>query len=337
MRGPVARFLGIALIASSASIATPASSAGTERFEDGLAAYQRNDYEKSLKTLRPLAEKGDARAQYLLGRQYQFGQGTKADRAEAYYWYKRAEAKGHAEAKLFRQLLEKRWNISAADKARGERKLAEANAPPKTVKAEPKPKPDKPQIATAAAREPAKPEITSKPNERAKPAEKPAIVAAKTPATEDAPATPRSRLEAKRPAQPPARDDDDGDTHADSVTTSVPPSRAMPPAETRTAMAPPGSSNYTAPYNYPGDDAPPTYRPPTYAPPTYSPPAYNESAPPYYAPAAPPTWGPAPYYAAQPYYRPGWGHQPYRAYVHLSWRGVGWRGNPGAGYRRGRR
>ena len=215
-----------------------------------MAAYQRHDYDKALKTLRPLAEKGDARAQYLLGRQYQFGQGTKADRAEAYHWYRRAEAKGHVEAKLFRQLLEKRWNISTADKARAERKLAEANAPPKTVQSESKPKPDKPLTTTASApaREPPKPTVASKPSERVKTESKPAVetaraklndkpgtVAAKPPATEEAPATVRTRLESARPTQPPARDDDDDDTHPQTATTSVPPSRSATSWRPRTA------------------------------------------------------------------------------------------------------
>src|SRR5262249_56732489 len=100
-------FVGIALAAATFAAAAPAAA---NRYEDGLAAYQRNEFEKSLRVLRPLAEQGDARAQYLLGRHYQFGQAVKPDRAEAYYWYKRAEAKGNLEAKLFRQLLEKRWN-----------------------------------------------------------------------------------------------------------------------------------------------------------------------------------------------------------------------------------
>src|SRR5688572_32686186 len=100
MRGPTARFMGIALAAAGIAAAAPASA---ERYEDRLAAYNRSDYTKSLKLLRAAAEKGDERAQYLLGRHYQFGQGVKADRAEAFFWYKRAEAKGHLEAKLFRQ------------------------------------------------------------------------------------------------------------------------------------------------------------------------------------------------------------------------------------------
>src|SRR5262249_53343419 len=75
-------------------------------------------------------------------RHYQFGQAVKPDRAEAYYWYKRAEAKGNLEAKLFRQLLEKRWNISIAEKPRAEHRLA--LAPP------PKPNPDLPALQAAA-------------------------------------------------------------------------------------------------------------------------------------------------------------------------------------------
>src|SRR5690349_13714114 len=130
MIGPAARFVGIALAAASFAAAAPAFSApASSGLEEGLAAYQRNDFEKSLKLLQPLAEKGDPRAQYLVGRQYQFGQAVKADRAEAYYWYRRAEAKGHQEAKLFRVLLEKRWKITTTEKGRAEKALAADNAP----------------------------------------------------------------------------------------------------------------------------------------------------------------------------------------------------------------
>jgi hypothetical protein len=140
-----------------------------------LAAYQRNDFDKSLKLLRPLAEKGDARAQYLVGRQYQFGQAVKADRGEAFYWYKRAEAKGHQEAKLFRVLLEKRWKITAGERGRAERKIA-ADAAPKPApqpsrvaqvesRPKPKPKPEKAVAETPRPREKPSPRVA----ERAKP------------------------------------------------------------------------------------------------------------------------------------------------------------------------
>ena len=301
MRGPGARFLGIALAAASFAAAAPAF--GAERYEDGLSAYQRNDFEKSLKTLRPLAEKGEARAQYMLGRHYQFGQGVKADRAEAYYWYRRAEAKGHVEAKLFRQLLEKRWQISAEDKARAERKLAAAT----------KPKTEKPPADAAALRDKPKPAAntaerakfeTAKPKieaaARAKPPEKAAVAAA-------------------RPApRAPVRDEDNED-----IADAAPPADYPPPVETRAPMPP--AADYAAPYPYS-----PAYGPSA----SYYAPGPNA---PYYAPAPPPRWRASIYYAPRPYYRPAWGYRPYAGYSSPGWRGAGWRGYPGRGFRnRGR-
>jgi hypothetical protein len=278
--------LGIALAAASLAAAVPAL--GAERYEDGLAAYQRNDFEKSLKTLHPLALKGDARAQYMLGRHYQFGQGVKADRAEAYYWYRRAEAKGHVEAKLFRQLLEKRWQISAEDKARAERKLATAT----------KPKAEKPPADATALRDKLKPATDAA--ERAKFE------------------TARPKTEAARPApRAPVRDEAEEDSAA-----AVPPADYPPPAETRAPM-PPGA-DYAAPHPYP-----PAYGPsaPYYAP--------GPNAP-YYAPP-PPRLRASIYYAPRPYYRPAWGYRPYARYSYPGWRGAGWRGYPGGGFRhRGR-
>jgi TPR repeat protein len=149
--------VGIALAAAGIAAAASAFAApASSGYDEGLAAYRKNDYAKSLKVLRPLAERGDARAQYLIGRQYQFGQAVKADRAEAYYWYKRAEAKGHLEAKLFRLLLEKRWKITAAEKGRAERRIAAENAP-------------KPRVARVESRPTPRPERV----EASKPAEKP--------------------------------------------------------------------------------------------------------------------------------------------------------------------
>jgi len=39
-------------------------------FDEGVAAYYRGDYETALKEFRPLAEQGDADAQYNLGVMY---------------------------------------------------------------------------------------------------------------------------------------------------------------------------------------------------------------------------------------------------------------------------
>ena len=48
-------------------------------WEDGLAAYKRQDYETVLRLWRPLADRGDASAQYSLGLMYQNGQGVPLD------------------------------------------------------------------------------------------------------------------------------------------------------------------------------------------------------------------------------------------------------------------
>ncbi len=67
-------------------------------FEDGVAALQRKDYEAALNKWRPLAEKGDARAQYNLGVMYASGEGVPQDYKEVLKWLKLAAEQGNAEA-----------------------------------------------------------------------------------------------------------------------------------------------------------------------------------------------------------------------------------------------
>ena len=64
--------------------------------EDGKAAYGRKDYATSLKLLRPLAEKGNAYAQYNIGYMYANGQGVAQDYKEAVKWSKLAAEQGFA-------------------------------------------------------------------------------------------------------------------------------------------------------------------------------------------------------------------------------------------------
>ena len=51
--------------------------------EDGYAALERGDYATAIQMLRPLAEQGDAWAQYNLGFMYRNGHGVPRDYAEA--------------------------------------------------------------------------------------------------------------------------------------------------------------------------------------------------------------------------------------------------------------
>src|SRR5438309_875305 len=65
-------------------------------FEDGLAAYSRRDYPMAVRIWRPMAEMGDARAQWSLGFAYQWNFGVAKDDAVAAGWYRKAAEQGHA-------------------------------------------------------------------------------------------------------------------------------------------------------------------------------------------------------------------------------------------------
>ncbi|HUS98544.1 MAG TPA: sel1 repeat family protein, partial [Hyphomicrobiaceae bacterium] len=65
-----------------------------------MAAHQRGDYATALKFWRPLAEQGNAAAQYRLGLIYANGRGMPQDNAEAVKWYGMAAEQGDAEAQL---------------------------------------------------------------------------------------------------------------------------------------------------------------------------------------------------------------------------------------------
>ena len=64
----------------------------------GLAAYERGDYATALLEWRPLAEQGDAGAQYNLGVMYDKGRGVVQDYGQAVKWYHRAAEQGDADA-----------------------------------------------------------------------------------------------------------------------------------------------------------------------------------------------------------------------------------------------
>ena len=75
-----------------------AGSALAGPIEDGVAAYLRQDYATALRLWRPLAEAGDARAQYNLGVMYGTGLGVPKDDQQAVFWYRKAAEQGYASA-----------------------------------------------------------------------------------------------------------------------------------------------------------------------------------------------------------------------------------------------
>ena len=67
-------------------------------FQDATDAYERKDYETAYKLILPLAEQGDAQAQYNLGVMYDKGRGVPQDYKEAVKWYRLAAEQGVREA-----------------------------------------------------------------------------------------------------------------------------------------------------------------------------------------------------------------------------------------------
>ena len=68
-------------------------------WEDGMAAYNRGDYVPAIRLFRPLAEKGNPKAQGVLGAMYRKGQGVVRNPAQAYMWFTLAARRGDARAK----------------------------------------------------------------------------------------------------------------------------------------------------------------------------------------------------------------------------------------------
>jgi TPR repeat protein len=69
-------------------------------FEDGQAAYMRDDYAEAVRLWGQLADQGDARAQFSIGKMYYVGQGVRRDYAQADAWYRKAADQGFAYAQF---------------------------------------------------------------------------------------------------------------------------------------------------------------------------------------------------------------------------------------------
>ena len=87
--------VGLLILLISASLSVPASGGP---FDDAVAAYERGDFATAFRLMKPLAEKGNARAQHNLGVMYDYGRGTPKDYANALKWYRRAAEQGFPEA-----------------------------------------------------------------------------------------------------------------------------------------------------------------------------------------------------------------------------------------------
>ena len=95
-----AKYLVAAMMA--VAVAAPLSA---QSVKAGIDAWQRADYAGAIAIWRPLAEGGDADAQFNLGQAYRLGRGVPLDLAAAKVWFERAARSGHLDAQTTLGLL----------------------------------------------------------------------------------------------------------------------------------------------------------------------------------------------------------------------------------------
>jgi TPR repeat protein len=103
------RLLGVAILAATLACLSAGSFAGIaedyEAMEPARRAYEQGvlhgDYSTALRLLRPLADRGLAAAQVLLGKMYSQGQGVPQDETEAAKWFRKAADQGNATAQWY--------------------------------------------------------------------------------------------------------------------------------------------------------------------------------------------------------------------------------------------
>jgi cell division septation protein DedD len=85
-----------------ALVSVPLSAQSVEK---GIDAWQRGDFADAVSIWRPLAEAGDADAQFNLGQAYRLGRGIPTNVAESRKWFEAAAAQGHVDAETTLGLL----------------------------------------------------------------------------------------------------------------------------------------------------------------------------------------------------------------------------------------
>ena len=79
---------------------TKSTSSRKPDFKRGLAAFEAEDHAGAVADWLPLAERGDAEAQYRMGQLYARGLGVVRDFGDAAHWFRKAADQGHIEAQF---------------------------------------------------------------------------------------------------------------------------------------------------------------------------------------------------------------------------------------------
>jgi TPR repeat protein len=97
MRTRIGAAVVVVVAVAVVAIATPLAQAGRK---EGIAAYKRGDWAAALAELSPLAEEGDALAQFYVGYMYESGKGVEADLEHAARLYRAAAEQGEEKAQF---------------------------------------------------------------------------------------------------------------------------------------------------------------------------------------------------------------------------------------------
>jgi peptidoglycan hydrolase-like protein with peptidoglycan-binding domain len=110
--------LALALAGGLALAGLAAAAPASADYYDGMTAYHNFDYATAHRELQPLADRGDARAQRLVGLMYRDGLGVRQDLIRAYMWFDLAAEGGQFTAAGLRDELAERMEPWEIDEAR---------------------------------------------------------------------------------------------------------------------------------------------------------------------------------------------------------------------------
>ena len=77
------------------------AAAKAENYNDGFIAAEKGDYKSALQYWGPLADQGNAAAQFNVGTLYHGGLGVNLDEAKAIEWYKKSAKNGYHKAQEY--------------------------------------------------------------------------------------------------------------------------------------------------------------------------------------------------------------------------------------------
>lgn len=92
-------------LVAAALLVAAAAPLSAQSVKAGIDAWQKADYAAAVAIWRPLAEKGNADAEFNLGQAYRLGHGVPTNLAAAKTWFERAAAQGHIDAETTLGLL----------------------------------------------------------------------------------------------------------------------------------------------------------------------------------------------------------------------------------------